>query len=98
MSHPCRHCNRYGAASISYHAVSHPVLCHTLLGHARRERSQNLLRSVNLLGRQDTGDTRETPAIDVCKGLIGDGAKLNIYDPQVLDRTDNFKSAKFVIK
>ncbi len=32
---------------------------------------------------QDTGDTRETPAIDVCKGLIGDGAKLNVYDPQV---------------
>lgn len=32
---------------------------------------------------QDTGDTRETPAIDVCKGLIGDGGHLNIYDPQV---------------
>ena len=32
---------------------------------------------------QDTGDTRETPAIDVCKGLIGDNAHLNIYDPKV---------------
>jgi UDPglucose 6-dehydrogenase len=33
--------------------------------------------------KKDTGDTRETPAIDVCKGLIGDGGNLNIYDPQV---------------
>jgi UDP-N-acetyl-D-mannosaminuronate dehydrogenase len=32
---------------------------------------------------QDTGDTRETPAIDVCHGLIADNAQLCIYDPQV---------------
>jgi hypothetical protein len=34
---------------------------------------------------QDTGDTRETPAIDVCKGLIADNAKINIYDPKVTE-------------
>lgn len=34
--------------------------------------------------KKDTGDTRETPAIDVCDGLIKDGAKLAIYDPKVL--------------
>ncbi|KXZ53779.1 hypothetical protein GPECTOR_6g697 [Gonium pectorale] len=33
--------------------------------------------------KKDTGDTRETPAIDVCKGLIRDGAKCSIYDPEV---------------
>ncbi|XP_043724544.1 UDP-glucose 6-dehydrogenase 1 [Telopea speciosissima] len=33
--------------------------------------------------KKDTGDTRETPAIDVCKGLVGDKAQLSIYDPQV---------------
>ncbi|GFH25056.1 UDP-glucose 6-dehydrogenase, partial [Haematococcus lacustris] len=33
--------------------------------------------------KKDTGDTRETPAIDVCKGLIRDGAKVSIFDPQV---------------
>ncbi|KAL0431744.1 UNVERIFIED_CONTAM: UDP-glucose 6-dehydrogenase 1 [Sesamum radiatum] len=33
----------------------------------------------------DTGDTRETPAIDVCQGLLGDKAQLSIYDPQVTD-------------
>jgi len=33
--------------------------------------------------KKDTGDTRETPAIDVCKGLIRDGGKCCIYDPQV---------------
>ena len=34
-------------------------------------------------GPQDTGDTRETPAIDVCHGLLSDGASLCVYDPQV---------------
>lgn len=33
--------------------------------------------------KKDTGDTRESPAITVCQGLIGDGAELNIYDPRV---------------
>ncbi|KAE8719409.1 UDP-glucose 6-dehydrogenase 1 [Hibiscus syriacus] len=43
-------------------------------------------KKITILGfafKKDTGDTRETPAIDVCKGLIGDKAKLSIYDPQV---------------
>ncbi|XP_009596913.1 UDP-glucose 6-dehydrogenase 3-like [Nicotiana tabacum] len=43
-------------------------------------------KKVAVLGfafKKDTGDTRETPAIDVCKGLLGDKAKLSIYDPQV---------------
>jgi len=35
--------------------------------------------------KKDTGDTRETPAIDVCKGLLGDKAILSIYDPQVTE-------------
>ncbi|GLT54848.1 hypothetical protein SLA2020_280120 [Shorea laevis] len=35
--------------------------------------------------KKDTGDTRETPAIDVCKGLLGDKARLSIYDPQVTE-------------
>ena len=33
--------------------------------------------------KKDTGDTRETPAIDVCRGLLADGADLHIYDPKV---------------
>lgn len=41
----------------------------------------HVLRAVGCL--QDTGDTRETPAIDVCKGLLKDGARLHIFDPQV---------------
>lgn len=35
--------------------------------------------------KKDTGDTRETPAIEVCNGLIGDNAKLSIYDPKVTE-------------
>lgn len=45
-------------------------------------------KKIAILGfafKKDTGDTRETPAIDVCKGLLGDKAKLSIYDPQVTE-------------
>ena len=41
--------------------------------------------------KKDTGDTRETPAIDVCKGLLGDGAELAVYDPKV-ERDEVFRS------
>ena len=33
--------------------------------------------------KKDTGDTRETPAIDVCNGLLADRALIEIYDAQV---------------
>eukprot|EP00889_Picochlorum_renovo_P008960 jgi/Picre1/35990/NNA_003447.t1 len=36
--------------------------------------------------KKDTGDTRETPAIDVCRGLMADGADLYIYDPKVEEK------------
>ncbi|KAK9707178.1 hypothetical protein RND81_07G178000 [Saponaria officinalis] len=45
-------------------------------------------KKIAILGfafKKDTGDTRETPAIDVCKGLLGDKALLSIYDPQVVE-------------
>ncbi|XP_068645394.1 UDP-glucose 6-dehydrogenase 3-like [Aristolochia californica] len=45
-------------------------------------------KKVAVLGfafKKDTGDTRETPAIDVCQGLLGDKAQLSIYDPQVTE-------------
>nr|XP_023928419.1 UDP-glucose 6-dehydrogenase 1-like [Quercus suber]XP_023928420.1 UDP-glucose 6-dehydrogenase 1-like [Quercus suber]XP_023928421.1 UDP-glucose 6-dehydrogenase 1-like [Quercus suber]POE90867.1 udp-glucose 6-dehydrogenase 1 [Quercus suber] len=43
-------------------------------------------KKIAILGfafKKDTGDTRETPAIDVCKELLRDRARLSIYDPQV---------------
>ena len=36
--------------------------------------------------KKDTGDTRESPAIDVCKGLLDDGALLSVYDPKVSEK------------
>eukprot|EP00227_Mantoniella_beaufortii_P014766 CAMPEP_0197583904 /NCGR_PEP_ID=MMETSP1326-20131121/6670_1 /TAXON_ID=1155430 /ORGANISM="Genus nov. species nov., Strain RCC2288" /LENGTH=449 /DNA_ID=CAMNT_0043148187 /DNA_START=111 /DNA_END=1460 /DNA_ORIENTATION=- len=45
-------------------------------------------KKIAMLGfafKKDTGDTRETPAIDVGRGLIEDGAKLAIFDPKVSD-------------
>jgi UDPglucose 6-dehydrogenase len=48
----------------------------------------NTIRNKNIaiLGfafKKDTGDTRETPAIDVCRGLMEDGATCVVFDPQV---------------
>ncbi|KAI3714308.1 hypothetical protein L1987_72905 [Smallanthus sonchifolius] len=43
-------------------------------------------KKIGILGfsfKKDTGDTRETPATDVCRGLLSDKAQLIIYDPQV---------------
>ena len=31
----------------------------------------------------DTNDTRESPAISICKDLIEEGSKIFIYDPKV---------------
>ena len=33
--------------------------------------------------KKDTGDTRETPAIDVCRGFLNDRANVFVYDPKV---------------
>eukprot|EP01025_Chloroclados_australasicus_P039687 TRINITY_DN4121_c0_g1_i1.p1 TRINITY_DN4121_c0_g1~~TRINITY_DN4121_c0_g1_i1.p1 ORF type:complete len:480 (+),score=75.25 TRINITY_DN4121_c0_g1_i1:129-1568(+) len=43
-------------------------------------------KKIALMGwafKKDTGDTRETPAIEVAKGLINEGANLTVYDPKV---------------
>merc|ERR1719487_2172093 len=33
--------------------------------------------------KKDTGDVRESPAIDICAALMTDGAELHVYDPKV---------------
>jgi len=33
--------------------------------------------------KADTGDTRESPAIDICTTLLSEGAQVCVYDPQV---------------
>lgn len=43
-------------------------------------------KKIAILGfafKKDTSDTRKTPSIDVCKGLLRDDACLSIYDPKV---------------
>jgi len=43
-------------------------------------------KRIVLLGfafKKDTGDTRESPAIDVAQFLNKEGADLHIYDPKV---------------
>lgn len=45
--------------------------------------------------KADTGDTREAPAIDVCRDLLEDGAVVHIYDPKVsVSSIDRALSAK----
>mmetsp|Transcript_7852 Transcript_7852/g.18117 ORF Transcript_7852/g.18117 Transcript_7852/m.18117 type:complete len:478 (-) Transcript_7852:175-1608(-) len=33
--------------------------------------------------KADTGDTRESPAIDICRTLLAEGAQVCVYDPEV---------------
>lgn len=43
-------------------------------------------KKIAILGfafKKDTNDTRESPAISICKSLIKEHAKLGIYDPEV---------------
>jgi len=43
-------------------------------------------KKIAILGfafKKDTGDTRETPAIDVCRALMEEKASIGIYDPKV---------------
>ena len=43
-------------------------------------------KKIAILGfafKKDTNDTRESPAIAVCRDLIAEGARLALYDPQV---------------
>lgn len=43
-------------------------------------------KKIAILGfafKKNTGDTRESPAILVCKYLLEEGARLCIYDPKV---------------
>jgi len=45
-------------------------------------------KNICILGfafKKDTGDIRESAAIDVCRFLIGEGAHLFVYDPKVPD-------------
>lgn len=43
-------------------------------------------KKIAMLGfafKKNTGDTRESPAIYICKYLLDEGANLHIYDPKV---------------
>lgn len=46
-------------------------------------------KSITVFGfsfKKNTGDTRESPAIDVCKRLLDEGAHVKIYDPKVIHK------------
>ena len=57
-------------------------------------------KRLSILGfafKKNTNDTRESPAIKICKDLIEEGAKLNIYDPkvkpQIIEKDLNLKES-----
>ncbi|KAJ1287388.1 hypothetical protein BS78_02G006500 [Paspalum vaginatum] len=46
-------------------------------------------KKVAVLGlafKKGVGDTRGSPAVDVCRGLLGDGAHVSVYDPMVSEK------------
>jgi UDPglucose 6-dehydrogenase len=47
--------------------------------------SRNKIAILRFAFKKDTGDTRETLAIDVCEGILGENTILIIYDPQVTE-------------
>ena len=45
-------------------------------------------KAITLLGfafKQDTGDTRDSPAIPLCEKLLGEHAKVRVHDPKALE-------------
>ncbi len=45
-------------------------------------------KTITMLGfafKQDTGDTRDSPAIHLCERLVGENAKVRIHDPKALE-------------
>lgn len=69
----------------------------TMNDYQERRFSRNIIKNlfntvsgkhIAVLGfafKKDTGDTRESPAIYVCRDLLDEGAKLVIYDPKVTE-------------
>ena len=52
-------------------------------------------KKIGILGfsfKANTNDTRESPAIEICKNLLEEGAKLQIYDPKVNPQTNKTRS------
>ena len=47
-------------------------------------------KNIAILGfafKENTNDTRESPAIEICKNLLNEGANLNIHDCKVTKET-----------
>ena len=45
-------------------------------------------KTITMLGfafKQDTGDTRDSPAIPLCEKLVGENARIRIHDPKALE-------------
>ena len=56
-------------------------------------------KKIGILGfafKANTNDTRESPALYICKDLIEEGAKLSIYDPKVNDKKIRLDMQKIV--
>jgi UDPglucose 6-dehydrogenase len=52
-------------------------------------------KKIGVLGlafKQNTDDVRSSPAIDLCLRLLGEGARLRVYDPQGMDKARAFLS------
>ena len=51
-------------------------------------------KKISILGfsfKSNTNDTRESPAISICRDLLDEGCKLSIYDPQVTKEQINME-------
>ncbi len=67
--------------------IFHTVVLHPLCKHGTTFSSlKRDTTKIGILGfsfKANTNDTRESPAIQICKNLLNEGASLKIHDPKV---------------
>ena len=74
---------RYWDSVVSMNDYQKTRFVHRVIGAMFNTIKGKRLAIYGFAFKKDTGDTRESPATDVCKGLMADGAHLCIFDPKV---------------
>lgn len=66
-----------------------PLRVNELLGSVFPDLEGKTIAVLGLAFKPNTDDVRESPSIPIVNKLIGDGAKVKVYDPKAMDNTRN---------
>ena len=78
-----KECSAYWYQVIAMNDYQKQRFVERVIGAMFNTVSQKRIAVFGFAFKKDTGDTRETPAIDVCRGLLADNARVVVYDPKV---------------